>query len=178
MSYQALSSLREAFRSEPAEGDSSVNGDVNTSRMSKSFLSRSALPTDVDNEDLTAQLASQVDQNNQLLEKLYQLEKQQLETQREAQDRQSVLRQTINAAEALRRENADLQRSLNTAQEVSDSLREECKRFQVENGILARELEGMRKYTQESDDYVSQFRNENSQLKDENAELRAQVSEQ
>lgn len=168
----ALSSLRDAFRE-----DGIPSPKRRSEPMSGANGFRSSEPPRQSRDELAAQLATQIDQNNHLLEKLYGLEKQQLETQRELQEKQGVLRQALTICDNNRAEITELKRKLSNSEEVASRLREELKEAQVENGVVARELEGLRRYAQETQDDTESFRNEKSRLEEELEELRMKVGD-
>ncbi|KAH9253231.1 hypothetical protein BASA81_008913 [Batrachochytrium salamandrivorans] len=92
-------------------------------------------------EKLSKQLNMQTDMNNDLLQQVIQLETEQQNVQREMQDKQLLLRKTLQVCEQAKFDLQDLKRKNEQVTEQFTRLQTEATEAKVESGLKQRELE-------------------------------------
>lgn len=114
---------------------------------------------------LTQQLSSQMDYASQLLENVSQLEAQHSAFQKEAQQKQTQLRQALVAADAARAEAIDARKKLSIVQDLASKATEEAKVYKTELANLQRHVEALEHDSDETNMELVKLKEERDALR-------------
>uniref|UniRef100_A0A7S3PLA1 Uncharacterized protein n=1 Tax=Aplanochytrium stocchinoi TaxID=215587 RepID=A0A7S3PLA1_9STRA len=120
-------------------------------------------PSEVEN--LASQLASQVSYSNDLIVQLSELEKRQLDTQRDVQQKQMALRQAMAVCDSVRADQNELKQKLVLAQQVAEKASAQAKRARVEAQVKAQEADALHRFSKEAQMEIEALRSETLELR-------------